>query len=220
MVRSTCVAGLELPVGKIVCVGRNYAEHAREMGAELPEEPVLFLKPSTALLLNPTVIHLPSFSHDVHHEVELVLRVAKRLRRATVEEALTAVDGVAVGLDLTARDLQAKAKQAGLPWAVAKGFDGAAPISELSAVSSLAALALTTLGLQVNGVLRQQGSCAQMLWPLPHLLAFISTRFTLEPGDLVFTGTPSGVAALRPGDQVIALLDGVVRFSSIVAGAD
>lgn len=222
--RTTVAAGRELPVGKIVCVGRNYAEHAREMGVAPPDrsstgcpsEPVLFLKPSTALLVEPTHIYLPSFSTEVHHEVELVVRVGRLLCRASPQEAAAAVDAVALGLDLTARDLQAQAKKAGLPWAVAKGFDGAAPLSALVPVDGADALASASFTLEVNGVMRQAGACAEMLWPLPQLIAHISARFTLEPGDLVFSGTPAGVAALRAGDQVRGTLNGAVLLVATV----
>lgn len=189
---------------KIVCVGRNYAAHAAEMGAPRPVEPMLFLKPPSALTGPTEPIVLPTFSQDVHHEVELVVRVGQRLKRASLAAARTAIGEAGVGLDLTARDLQAAAKAAGHPWAVAKGFDGSAPLGPFFRVADAAELRDLELELTVNGAPRQSAKTSAMLWPVEELLAFISHRFTLEPGDLVFTGTPEGVGPLRAGDRVRA----------------
>lgn len=196
--------GATRPVGKIVCVGRNYEAHAAEMGAERPSEPMLFLKPSTALLPGGGVVRLPPWSDEVHHELELVVRMGERLQAATVEEAGRAVDAWGVGLDLTARDVQSRAKQAGHPWAVAKGWDGSAPVSDLLPAAEVD-LGAVPLRLTVGGSVRQEGSTAAMLWPVAELVAFASSRFTLEPGDLVFTGTPEGVGPLRSGDRLEAV---------------
>ncbi len=203
---TTSVGGRVLPVGKIVAVGRNYADHAREMGAEPPEEPILFLKPSTALLSEPTELALPTFSREIHHEVEMVLRVGRSGVRWSAAEAELAIDGVAVGLDLTARDLQAAAKQKGQPWAVAKGFDGSAPLGNWSPVSDVRDLGNLSLGLRVDGTWRQRGNTRDMIHDVVTLLRYISARFTLEAGDLVFTGTPSGVGPLLPGQRIRAEL--------------
>jgi 2-keto-4-pentenoate hydratase/2-oxohepta-3-ene-1,7-dioic acid hydratase in catechol pathway len=206
MTTTDCPGRPVLPVGKIVAVGRNYADHVREMGGGAADPPVLFLKPSSALVAGGGTIALPSFSREVHHEVELVVRVATGGERLTPAEAARAIDACAVGLDLTARDLQSEARKRGEPWAVAKGFDGSAPLSALVPVDDLHALSDLELALTVNGVARQQGHVAQMVLPLDELVAFVSSRFRLEPGDLLFTGTPAGVGPVRAGDVVVATL--------------
>ncbi len=195
-------AGAEVgtfPVGRIFCVGRNYGDHAREMGHDPDREPPFFFsKPVSAVAPGP-VYGLPGFSGDIHHEVELILALQARLDHADEAEALAAVTGAGVGLDLTARDIQAEAKALGRPWLVAKGFDGAAPCGALrqGGVPALSA----PISLEVNGEVRQQGTLDQMLWPPGALLAKLSTLFVLQPGDLIFTGTPAGVGPLRAGDR-------------------
>jgi fumarylpyruvate hydrolase len=206
MTTTGCAARPELPVGKIVAVGRNYADHVREMGGGKADPPVLFFKPPSALVAGGGTVALPAFSKEVHHEVELVVRVARGGERLAPEQAARAIDACAVGLDLTARDLQSEARKRGEPWAVAKGFDGSAPLSELVAVDDLAALRGLELALAVNGEPRQLGHVAQMVLPLPELVAFVSSRFRLEPGDLIFTGTPAGVGPVRAGDVAVATL--------------
>jgi 2-keto-4-pentenoate hydratase/2-oxohepta-3-ene-1,7-dioic acid hydratase in catechol pathway len=208
--------GRTLPLGKLVCVGRNYSAHAREMGVAPPEEPFFFLKPSTSFLPSPRVVALPPFSAEVHHEVELVVRVGSALRRGTVEQAGAAIDAVAVGIDLTARDVQAKAKAAGLPWTIAKGFDGAAPVGEFVAIPGAVALGDRGLSLRVNGQVRQQAQISTMLRSAADLLAWLSARMTLEAGDLLFTGTPAGVGPLVDGDQIVAELEGAPRLEFCV----
>ena len=224
MTELACPGRPRLPVGKIVAVGRNYAEHVREMremsgsvGVGARAEPVLFLKPPSALVPGEgpdgrCEVALPSFSRLVHHEVELVVRVGRGGRRFNPAEARAAIDALAVGLDLTARDLQNQAKERGDPWAIAKGFDGSAPISPLvpvdaepqGAAGGPGRLGRLELELSVNGALRQRGSTADLLLPVAELVAFVSSRFRLEPGDLVFTGTPAGVGPLVAGDVAIA----------------
>ncbi len=201
-----------LPVGKIVCVGRNFAEHARELDSGIPSEPVLFLKPPTALLLGGGMVELPSFSKEVHHEVELVLRISKGGKNWSAEDSERCVDAFAVGLDLTARDLQNEAKKKGLPWAVAKGFDGSAPISELQPCQGLKSVSSQTIQLLVNGVPRQRSPLSAMLFSLPELIAFVSTRFRWEPGDLLFTGTPAGVGPVVSGDHLVATIGTTARL--------
>jgi 2-keto-4-pentenoate hydratase/2-oxohepta-3-ene-1,7-dioic acid hydratase in catechol pathway len=209
----------ELPVGKILCIGRNYAAHAKEMAADVPAEPVVFLKPSTALVANGGTVVFPPFSHDLHHEVEMVVVIGAAVRSVPESAALDAVAGYAVGLDMTLRDVQAVAKKQGLPWAVAKGFDTSAPLSlavERSVVPDPGAL---TLSLRVNGQVRQHASTADMIFSVPRLVSFLSGIFTLEPGDLIFTGSPEGVAGVRPGDVLEADLERVGRLRvSVVAG--
>lgn len=196
------------PLRKMVCVGRNYAAHVAEMQAERPAEPLLFLKPSTAWLDGSTAteLELPRFSTEVHHEVELVLRIGRGGKDLPPARALEHVDAVAVGLDLTARDLQAVAKKRGEPWAVAKGFDHSAPTSAFVPWSADESLEDLALELSVDGELRQKGSVRSMLFPPAELVAFVSSRFRLEAGDLVFTGTPEGVGPLLPGSKLSARL--------------
>ena len=192
--------------GKILCIGRNYAEHVREMGdvAAPPAEPVVFLKPSTALLADGGTVVLPRQSQDVHHELELVAVVGTAGRHIAEGDALAHVGGYALGLDLTARDLQAAAKAAKGPWSIAKGFDTFAPLGPLFPADALGDPQAVTVELAVNGETRQAGTTADMLFPLARLVAFLSTVFTLEPGDLIFTGTPAGVGPVRDGDVLTA----------------
>jgi len=223
MIALACPGRATLPVGKIVAVGRNYADHAREMGhAARDEEPLLFLKPPSALVPGGGEVELPSFSANVHHEVELVVRIARDGRRWRATEAAGAIDAIAVGLDLTARDLQERAKKRGDPWAVAKGFDSSAPLSALVALDRASRLRALALTLAVNGVVRQRGRTADLVTPVVELVAFVSTRFRLEAGDLLFTGTPAGVGPLVKGDVAVAELredDGNGDAAGVAAGA-
>lgn len=195
-----------MPVGKIVCVGRNYAAHAAELGNERPAEPLLFLKPPTALLAGGGIVTLPAWSAEVHYEVELVVRIGADGGGANLAAAAAgkAVDAYAVGIDFTARDVQAAAKKKGHPWAVAKGWDGSAPISELVPLDLVDRLKDVSITLDVNGDRRQDGRTRDMLWSVVELLQYVSSRFSLEPGDLVFTGTPAGVGPVNSGDRIAA----------------
>lgn len=201
-----------LRTGVLICVGRNYADHAREMGAVPPAEPILFLKPPSALLPGGGELRLPGWSEEVHHEVELVVLLGRDLRDADEKRAREAVAAYAVGLDLTARDVQARAKEKGHPWSVAKGWPGSAPVSTFRPAEEVENPGSIALRLSVNGERRQEDSTASMLWPVSRLLAFASTRLALEAGDLLFTGTPAGVGPLRPGDRVVAEAEGVGRL--------
>jgi 2-keto-4-pentenoate hydratase/2-oxohepta-3-ene-1,7-dioic acid hydratase in catechol pathway len=201
--------GPELAVGKIVCLARNYAEHAKEMKGEVPQSPVLFLKPSTAVVAPGGALRLPDFSSEIHHEVELVVVVGRKARNVSSAEAMACVLGYGVGLDLTARDLQKRAKERGEPWAAAKGFDGSAPVSEIAAAEEVGDPGDLAIELRVNGELRQSGRTSQMIFKTAEIIAFVSTIFTLEPGDLLFTGTPSGVGPIRAGDVLEASIERV-----------
>jgi len=199
-----------------MCLGRNYREHAKEMQAEVPTEPVVFLKPSTALLADGGVIRLPSFSRDVHHEVEIVVLVSEGGREIPREKAFDHVGGYAIGLDLTARDVQSAAKKKGLPWAVSKGFDTSAPVSQFVPRTRVSDPGQLQFSLSVNGAIRQRGSAADMIFPVDAVVAYLSTVFTLEPGDLIFTGTPEGVAAIAPRDRLEARLADLVSLTVTV----
>lgn len=206
-------------VRRIYCVGRNYAEHAREMGHDAGKEaPFFFSKPADAIWQAAGLpLPFPRATADLHHEVEWVLALGARLQDASPAEAAAAVWGQAVGIDLTKRDLQAVAKKAGRPWDLAKGFDESALLGLLQPVSG----ALPSRGriqLAVNGELRQQGDIGDLIWGPPALLAELSRFVTLMPGDLVYTGTPAGVAALQPGDAIDARIEGLPALQLELGG--
>ena len=197
--------------GKIVCVGRNYVEHAKELGNEVPKSPLIFLKPPSAVIGDGVPIKLPSASQQVEFEGEIGVIVGRRLTRASEADALGAIRGVVAVNDVTARDLQKTDGQ----WTRAKGFDSFCPIGpESNGTPDLANLTVVT---RINGEERQRGSSSQMVFSIPMLLAYISNIMTLEPGDLVATGTPSGVGRLAPGDVVEVEIEGVSRVSNPVA---
>lgn len=197
------------PIRRVFCIGRNYADHAKEMGATVePGQPMFFCKPADAVVSDGADVPYPSVTHELHHEVEMVLALGTGGRDVPVERAAALVWGVGVGLDLTRRDLQAQAKAKGHPWDVAKAFDHSAPASALRPLAGALPGPDTELRLAVNGTLRQHARLGEMIHDVPHLLAALSTLFELKPGDLVFTGTPAGVAALERGDRFHAELDG------------
>lgn len=206
-------------VPKIVCVGRNYREHAAEMKVEVPIEPVLFLKPPTAIVHDGQPIVRPPFSAELHYEAEMVVLVGKGGRNLDPERAWDHVAGYGIGLDMTLRDVQAAAKAKGLPWAVAKGFDTSAPVSTFVSAADLGPRPVFDVTCLVNGAVRQKGSTAAMIFDVGRLLAFISTIFTLEEGDLVFTGTPEGVGPVAPGDVIEARLGDLCATRHTIAGA-
>ena len=208
--RSVTLPGLgDSPVGKILGIGTNYASHAAEMGSGVGGDPVVFLKPASALCGDGAVVRAPGPGHELHHEVELVVAIGRGGRRIPFEQALAHVGGYAVGLDLTLRDLQREAKKLGRPWALAKGFDTSAPVSAFTAAGAVPDPQKLLLTLKVNGTLRQSGSTADMIVPVAGLIAVVSQFMTLEPGDLIFTGTPAGVGALKEGDVLEAEAAGV-----------
>ncbi|MFC6841935.1 fumarylacetoacetate hydrolase family protein [Xanthomonas theicola] len=221
-----CGQGL-FPVRRIYCVGRNFADHAREMGANAPAskaergQPTFFMKPADALVIGNEAIPYPPATQDLHHEVELVVALGQDAPAGVlrVAEATTLVLAYGVGLDLTRRDLQAAAKAKGLPWDIAKGFDHSAPISELIPAGEVGALEALNLSLEVNGQVRQQSLLDQMIWNVPEILHALSKLFALRAGDLVFMGTPAGVAALRPGDRFSARLENVAERHGVIVGA-
>lgn len=195
-------------VGKLLCIGRNYADHAEEMAREVPDEPMVFLKPSTALIRNGEVVQLPPQSEEVHHEVELVAVIGEGGKRIPQSKALEHVDAYGVGLDMTARDLQAKAKEQRHPWSVAKGFDTFAPLGSLTAAAEIGDPQDLNLSLTTNGEVRQNAQTSNMMFSVAELVHYCSTIFTLEVGDLLFTGTPSGVGPVEQGDVIEASVTG------------
>ena len=201
------------PVHRIYCVGRNFAEHAKEMGVEAPKgNPVFFMKPADAVIQSPAIPY-PGATADLHHEVELVVALGTDIAEPLTEaDAEQAIFGYAVGLDLTRRDLQAAAKEKRLPWDTSKGFDDSAPISALVERHQAAIEPETVLRLRVNGAVRQESALADMIFSVPDILLALSKLYTLRSGDLIFMGTPSGVAALQRGDRFHAELVDVVAF--------
>lgn len=195
---------------KIICVGRNYAEHARELGNEIPESPVLFLKPPSSLVTLEQGIRWNTALGECHYECELSIRIGQPLKNATSEQAKAAIAGVTLGLDLTLRDLQSQLKAKGQPWERAKAFDGACVLGQWLAPDMLSDYSNASFELQVNQELRQQGNTADMLFGVVELLVDISQVFSLEPGDVVMTGTPAGVGALESGDQLKMTLNTVL----------
>lgn len=201
---------------KIVCIGRNYAAHARELGNEIPVSPVVFLKPPSSLVASGGAIILPPQSSDVHHEVELVVEIGTTCRNIAEKAALSAVRSYAVGLDMTARDLQAAAKEKRLPWTVAKGFDTFCPIGPLAPAADIDPSNLD-ICLTVNGEVRQEGDTSLMLFPVARLIAYCSSIFTLNDGDLIYTGTPKGVGPVVDGDRLVASVSGLPTLTMEVS---
>jgi 2-keto-4-pentenoate hydratase/2-oxohepta-3-ene-1,7-dioic acid hydratase in catechol pathway len=191
---------------KIICIGRNYAEHAKEMNAAVPTEPVFFLKPDTALIRDNQPFYYPDFSKDIHHEVELVLKISKPGKNIEEKFAHKYYDEIGIGIDFTARDIQAKCKEKGLPWEKAKAFDGSAPIGRFVQKSSLADLNSIGFHLDVNGRTVQKGSTKDLLFSFDAVISYVSRFFTLKTGDLIYTGTPEGVGPVKAGDKLEAYI--------------
>lgn len=198
------------PVNRIYCVGRNYADHAREMGHDPDREPpFFFMKPATAIVTDGQAMAYPALSKDVHHELEMVVALGKGGANIPVDQALDHVWGYGLGLDMTRRDLQGEAKKMGRPWDTGKAFDQSAPCSALVPVSQCGHLSKGRIYLTVNGQVKQDGDLAMMIWNVPETIAYLSTLFTLMPGDLIFSGTPAGVAAVHRGDELEGHVDGL-----------
>jgi len=206
------VAGTDesFPVSRVYCVGRNYAEHAVEMGHDPDREPPFFFaKPADAVVPDGGTLPFPSATENLHHEIELVVALGEGGADLTASDALSRVFGYAVGLDMTRRDLQAEAKEAGRPWDMAKGFDRSAPVSEIRPVSAIGHPERGSIWLRVNGELRQEGDLSQQIWKVPETIAYLSTLVELRPGDLIMTGTPRGVGPVSRGDRLVGHIEGV-----------
>ncbi|MGB0664592.1 MAG: fumarylacetoacetate hydrolase family protein [Pontibacterium sp.] len=214
-----CLNGspVDLPVGKIVCVGRNYAEHAAELNNPVPTEPLLFIKPSTCLVPMAEPVTLPQGRGDVHYETEMALLIGEQLTNASEAEVKEAILGVGIALDLTLRGLQSQLKEKGHPWERAKSFDGACPMSDFVPLAMVGDLRDQQLKLSINGEIKQNGNSKDMLNPVVPLIAHISTQFTLLPGDIVITGTPVGVGTLASGDALSLSLGDVIELNTEVA---
>lgn len=189
---------------KIICIGRNYIDHAKEMNSPLPDKPIFFLKADSAILLNNKPFYLPDFSQEVHYEAELVVKISRNGKYIQPEFAHRYYEEVAIGIDFTARDLQIEAKAKGLPWTPAKAFDGSAPLSSFLAKKELGAFEHLSFYLDLNGKRVQTGFVSEMIFPIDSLIAYISRFMTLKMGDLIFTGTPAGVGPVSVGDHLKA----------------
>lgn len=193
---------------KIIAIGRNYAEHAKELNNPVPTSPVIFMKPDTALLKDNKPFYLPDFSDDVHYELEVVLKVCKEGKHIAEKFAANYYDEIGLGIDFTARDIQNKHKEKGLPWELAKGFDHSAPVSLFFPKSDFQDLYQLDFELKINEELRQKGNTKDLLFSFEKIINFVSQYITLKKGDLIFTGTPAGVGRVNKGDKLEAWLEG------------
>ena len=209
--------GGSFPVRRVYCVGRNYAEHVREMGNDLREPPFFFDQPADALVIEGGAIAYPPQTADFHHEIELVVAIGKDGAGIGEHAALDHVYGYAAGLDMTRRDLQAEAKKAGRPWTMAKGFDQSAPIGAIAPASRIGHPVRGAITLSVNGAERQRGDLSDQIWSVPETIAFLSRLVTLRAGDLIMTGTPAGVGAVRRRDVLEGAIEGVGTVSTVIA---
>lgn len=202
------IPGTSLFIQNIFCIGRNYAEHAKELNNPLPTAPVVFIKPTSSVCYDGENLIIPKQSQRVDHEVEVILVIGKSGKNIPKELAHTYISHLGVGLDFTARDLQDKAKEKALPWSVAKGFDTFSGLSHFYTFDgNVETLKNLNFSLEVNGEIRQKGNTKEMIFSIPELITYLSSIFTLSPGDIIYTGTPSGVSPLRGGDKMIAKLE-------------
>ncbi|MFO8077773.1 MAG: fumarylacetoacetate hydrolase family protein [Thermoplasmatota archaeon] len=205
----------KIGVGKIICLARTYKKHADEMKSSLPKSPLLFLKPASAIIFSGEAIRIPDRSTCLHHEVELGIVIGEKSKNITVNSALDIVLGYAVGLDITARDIQAEAKKRGWPWGIAKGFDTFAPLSEVVLKERISNPNNVMISLTVNDELRQRGNTKNLHWSVEKIISFVSSIMTLEKGDVILTGTPEGVNSIRPGDRLRGVLSEENELCSI-----
>ena len=192
---------------KIICIGRNYVEHAKELKNPLPEQPVFFLKPDTSLVIRNRPFFYPEFSNDIHYETELVIKIDKNGKHIQEEFAHTYYSQIGLGIDFTARDIQQNCKKKGLPWEIAKGFDNSAPISKLMAIEELTDQKNIQFHLELNGEVVQQGSSLDMIFSVDTIISYLSRFITLKMGDLIYTGTPAGVGPVKIGDHLVGYLE-------------
>ncbi|MBK9444058.1 MAG: fumarylacetoacetate hydrolase family protein [Comamonadaceae bacterium] len=210
----------EFPVHRIYCVARNFEDHAREMGQSDREPPFFFMKPADAVVVVPAgeavTLPYPSLTHNLHHEIELVVAIGKGGSNIAVEHAAEHIFGYAVGLDMTRRDLQNDMKKQGRPWCIGKGFDHSAPIGPITTTQHVPDIQQATLCLQVNGTVRQQSQISQLIWNVAETITQISAAWALQPGDLIYTGTPAGVGAVVAGDTLAGSIDGLTPIALTV----
>lgn len=206
----------ETTIGKIVCVGRNYAEHAHELGNSIPEKPVVFLKTVSSVIYSGDKIVYPAYSNDMHHEVELVLLIGEAIKDADLETSEKAITGYGIGLDMTLRDVQSELKKKGYPWTTAKCFDTSTVLSEFIEKNFYQLTLDETISLKVNGEYKQKDQLSKMLHKPAGIVQYISSLMKLEHGDLIFTGTPKGVNKVESGDKLTAELDGLLKLECSV----
>jgi 2-keto-4-pentenoate hydratase/2-oxohepta-3-ene-1,7-dioic acid hydratase in catechol pathway len=192
---------------KIICIGLNYRRHAQEMGWKLPAEPVVFLKPDSSLLRNNKPFFLPDFSENIHYEVEVVIKISKLGKSISAKFAHRYFDEVTLGIDITARDIQSRMSAAGYPWELSKGFDGAAPVGTFVPVKALGDIGNLDFSLEINDKVVQKSNTSDMIFSINKIIEYVSGFFTLKTGDLIFTGTPSGVGQLKRNDHLVAYLE-------------
>lgn len=204
----------EFTVNNIFCVGKNYLDHAKEMGGEVPEVPMIFSKPATTLIYDNDTITHPEHSEEMHHEVELVLLIGKQIKNVSKEEAEDAIIGYAVGLDMTLRDLQRKYKNAGHPWTLAKGFDNSAVVSEFISKDEYQISGEEEIIMLKNGKVQQKSTLDKMIFKPVEIVKFLSDRITLHPGDLIYTGTPEGVSRVERGDILISKITNISQLKN------
>jgi 2-keto-4-pentenoate hydratase/2-oxohepta-3-ene-1,7-dioic acid hydratase in catechol pathway len=197
---------------KLICIGRNYSEHIRELSNERPADPVVFIKPDSAILPKEQDFYIPEFTGDVHYEVEVLIKIKKVGKHVDPRFAHKYYDEIGLGIDFTARDLQAKLKEKGLPWEKAKGFDGAAVIGQWVSKDKFGDLRNLQFDLSLNGKVVQQGNTSDMIWGVDELISYVSRFFTLKKGDILFTGTPAGVGKVSPNDYLSGRLEGMEMF--------
>ncbi|GJQ62957.1 MAG: acylpyruvase [Melioribacteraceae bacterium] len=202
--------------GKIVCVGRNYAAHAAELGNEIPKFPLVFLKPASSVIGDGENIVYPDFSEEMHHEVELVLRIGKTIKNGSLEEAEAVIDAYTVGLDMTLRDIQSKLKEKGHPWTIAKCFDTSAVIGEFVSAQQYKPNFDEKISLKINGEIRQEAPLSLMLFKPAEIVKYISEKMTLEEGDYIMTGTPAGVGKVEKGDILEAEVENIAKLKVTV----
>jgi acylpyruvate hydrolase len=210
-------SGQHFPIGKILCIGRNYWEHIKELGNAPPESPVIFIKPASSVIGEGEAVVIPPYSHDCHHEAELALLIGRKGKDIPVDRAMEHIAGYGVGIDLTLRDVQGDLKKKGLPWEISKGFDTACPLSAFVEASKVADPQNLRIRLTVNGGIRQDGNTSMMIHSIPAIVSHMSGSFTLEPGDVILTGTPAGVSRIVSGDTLVAEIPGVATLRVSVA---
>lgn len=209
--------GEKFPIGKILCIGRNYVDHIKELGNEAPSAPVIFMKPASSVIAKGEEVVIPAYSDNCHHEAELALLVGKTCKYIGENAALSCLAGYGVAIDLTLRDVQDGLKKKGLPWEIAKGFDTACPLSEFVPATQVSDPQNLTITMKVNGEIRQNGCTSLMIHPAAKIISYLSTIFTLEPGDVILTGTPAGVSRIVAGDRLTAEIGGIGKIEVSVS---
>lgn len=205
--------GNEYIIGKILCIGRNYVDHIKELGNEAPAAPVVFMKPATSVIGNGEAVVIPAYSRECHYEAELAVLIGEECKNIPEAEALSHVAGYGVAIDMTLRDVQDGLKKKGLPWDIAKGFDTSCPLSDFVPAAQVSDPQNLTIRLKLNSEERQNGSTSLMITPVARIISHLSTIFTLEEGDIILTGTPAGVGQVVSGDRMEASIDGVATIS-------